>query len=819
MTETTGLSRRTAKSVESLDDAIRRDLAWRTRPWQDRRGPDAPVLVPRKYGPERIRALTPEACPIATVDPDGRDLVAILDEARHFGTWIPFPHFDRLRRLPSTRAHRLGVPRFRPAWLSLAGTFAALAVAVPSLRLAFAVAAVTVGLLPLPAALIRYRRLRALWTSASPGPAGPTAPASGSSGSLRRAAREWSRESARDGRVCDPRYARLLAAAYFTDLADAWDRCWWRPATWFRAWRAEYPVLVVGPGPATPASNALVLAYAGIGRRSAVLVLPQGSTVRGGPVVVPPDRPLVRAPFLRPRSRRLILSVFIAVSLVGAGAAVVGRADSCDAAVSTVGGERVGFQLCGDPFGDSPWESRIYAENRAVTGHDERSGQGGRDGQGGQRGRDGREVLTVLLVTSLTGTGPGGSAVPESEGLAGAYAAQREINDDPALPLLRLAVVNAGARGLRTGKALDLVESFARASGNRVVGAMVTVDSTGVTRTALKRLDYDGLVQVSPTMTADGFGAAMHGFFPIGAPNATQADMVLRYATRLPNRPATLYTVAPHEWAGPGNRDLYVASLRHDVLARRSLLTAVGTTLAEVSWNTPDDDLSPACASPGRPTAVFFGGRYTDFAAFLDDLRGHCPARWMPEILAGSSVARFLTDPALAATVPFGVRVTVVTHGPLLSCTRYRGRQIAGAAWRRNFTAAIGRYLNRCTSPRPLPDGEADALAGGWAAGAYDAVWLLESAARRRSPGGVPADPEGLAGLRYRMAESLAENEITDKGVAGPIRFTGRVGSRGVWLYRVPELRTAFDDGRSPADDTAWPVARGGSSYETLLSR
>ena len=41
-----------------------------------------------------------------------------------------------------------------------------------------------------------------------------------------------------EGKVLDPRYGRLLALAYFADIADALDWRAWRPRNWLRAFPA-----------------------------------------------------------------------------------------------------------------------------------------------------------------------------------------------------------------------------------------------------------------------------------------------------------------------------------------------------------------------------------------------------------------------------------------------------------------------------------------------------------------------------------------------------------------------------------------------------
>lgn len=102
-----------------------------------------------------------------------------------------------------------------------------------------------------------------------------------------------------------------------------------------------------------------------------------------------------------------------------------------------------------------------------------------------------------------------------------------------------------------------------------------------------------------------------------------------------------------------------------------------------------------------------------------------------------------------------------------------------------------------------------------WTANAYETVSLLHAAARRDAATGDPAAKrDSIGAVRDRTQAALDGNEIADMGVVSPVRFVDRVGSQSVWLYRVEDLRTAFDRGKSPAGGSAKPVACLGDPYE-----
>jgi len=829
-----------------------------TRPGQDPGIPHPVVAGPEDFDPARVRKLAPPGAPIAVADPAAADMSALLGDARHFSTWIGAPRHDSLRRYLAA-ASAGGRPRGLYLWLTgylepgfashrlpLVGVLAAIAGAllqgsggftlVWATGLAVVVAAGAVlAVEPAVTAGFSYARLLLAWHRME-----ADTPHRG--GSLALATRQWWSQLAAGRAVTDPRCDRLLAGAYLTDIASAWHPGLWQPMWWFGAWRKDYPILIIGPGPIRPGPvDVLLDAYRRLARRTVVLVLPEPLRLPAGmpePVRLPAtagppasERAVAfTPPWWQARLWRGIGGALLAVAvLLGSGMGVPAAFSALDPCaweageVKEIDGERIGFQVCGrkpfwraDGWGDKPstgaedgtWEDQVYAENVEVS----------------RRAAAGRETSTMLVVTSLTRRGKDSTVVPETEGLAGAYAAQREINENAQIPQLRLVVVNAGDRGLLIAEALDQVAGYVADPDNRVVGALTTVDSTTISKAALKKLDDAGLVQLTPTMTADGIGAEMKRFYQLISPNALQTEMVVRHAiakARGNRRHATFLFAAPDDrLRGDGiegdQRDLYIQSLRDGVRRQQGRLADAGMSLMEITWQKSGGDLSPACTTPDRYAVVYYGGRYTEFTEFVEDLHNACAKAEPPELIANSSVSRFLMDPGLAADVRHGESVTIATRGPLLSCAQYTEKALAqtDARRRRDFADAIDRYLGRCGDQAPNGEGS-DALAGGWTANAYEAVSLLHAAARRDSTtGDRAAGADAIGAVRDRTHAALTGNEIADMGVVSPVRFVDRVGSQSFWLYQVRDLRTAFDSGKSPAEGSATPVACLGDPYE-----
>jgi hypothetical protein len=570
----------------------------------------------------------------------------------------------------------------------------------------------------------------------------------------------------------------LLARAFLLDLAaeGGWGRLFDRRPMWI-----DHPVLVL---PAHARRETLLAEYARL-RRPPLLVITDGGP--GAPAKVG-RVPRWSRPILRRGARPLVRAAV-------AGAAVLGLTASAMAATrtpprcsvfptaertGTQGGERYGVQLCGEPFGGHGPEDLIYDENVRVR-------------------ESKAPAVTVLLLTSLTidpGADPARglqSRLAEREGLAGAYAAQKSINDEAGShPRVQLAVANVGSRYVTEAVA----EVRALLAGDPLVlASVVTVNSTTTAQRALAELRDTRLTMASTTMTADGFAAGVPGFLQVTSTNSDQVALVAGYAHRVaPGRRVTAIVPARQ----PG--DLYLASLA-------SAVDRAG--MANVPWS-PDragDEFLRICPAAGPAPVVYYLGRYTQFADFISDLGLICGSR-RPLLIADDSVSRFIADDSLTSHLPHGTEVVVTVRGNLKSCRGLAARgsdadRANGVAQRRaDFLADVRKYLGRCEGPQ---DRVAD-VAGGWAGLIYDVVRMFDNAWRRVSL--IRPDLLGLPGNepREQVFQQLVVRDAADghayPGAVEPLQWgAGRIARRSLALYCLPELRTPLE---GTANRIAW---------------
>jgi hypothetical protein len=514
----------------------------------------------------------------------------------------------------------------------------------------------------------------------------------------------------------------------------------------------------------------------------------------------------------------------------------------------------------------------------------------------------GRGVVTVAMVTSLTTstpTRPIRSVVAEREGLAGGYAAQVRINADrnQRMPYLRLAIVNSGdltpgvdakVMDQHLGRMRDSLRRLARSQ--RLIAAVVTLNSSTQVQGALRdSLGADGIAMISPTMSADRFGdevrpPAADGdvrrpvFFPVNPANDDQVELIAQYARRsgapARRRLVYYYPVDPAQ-ATPGfdPTDLYLSTLFCDVwdragyrdealrggaealhastararcegASRKRPMKGLDVELWPWSRERPADELrASACpestGSPGRSPLLFFGGRYSDVAAFTQLVQVGCGSA-RPEVAVADSATRFLADGELAGLVPHRTRVLIASRGPALTCATLPEQDEAAELQpydrgrRDDFADDIRNVLHRC---RNAGDPEADRrLAGSWAVLGYDTVLMirdvmlriglnnLREPRRPRAAATAPAGSDHVPGLRgatelrglvlrclqgpppparatARTAAPAPQPGDTAAtpcvsrvfpGAYGSIRVEDGIGRRTVTLLDVPDLATAF---------------------------
>jgi hypothetical protein len=209
---------------------------------------------------------------------------------------------------------------------------------------------------------------------------------------------------------------------------------------------------------------------------------------------------------------------------------------------------------------------------------------------------------------------------------------------------------------------------------------------------------------------------------------------------------------------------------------------------------------------------VFYGGRYTEVAEFTQALRLGCTTR-MPQVALAHSSARFLADRELARRVPHGVQVLIAYRGRMLTCDALRnphwkpGESLFSVGHRADFYDDISDAngpLQRCTK-NGIP--EADRwLAGGWAAGGYDSLMMINDALLRA---GDTSKAESARGRILQCLQGVANLQGVAKGcdnsdsseypsIYGTIKIgNDGIGRAPVVLLRVKDLATAFESPES----------------------
>ncbi|MFG1609196.1 hypothetical protein [Actinoplanes sp. NPDC049265] len=404
---------------------------------------------------------------------------------------------------------------------------------------------------------------------------------------------------------------------------------------------------------------------------------------------------------------------------------------------------------------------------------------------------------------------------------------------------------------------------------------------------------------------AEAPGAGRPVFFSVNTVNDDQVEVITRYAAGSAKKLVYYYPVDPDRIApGFDTTDLYLGTLTCDVWKRAGFRpealhdatawnpsggspanlcpgaaaagtdrqvaaagrtrrpgatagTKRGASIGLWPWSRgePAEELrKSACpASAGsaeRPQVLFFGGRYTDVAAFTELVQVACPKR--PEVAVADSATRFLADGELAGLVPHRTSVLITSRGPVLTCESLthpdsvRGLGPHDAGRLEDFADDVHNVLQRC---RGAGDPEADRrLAGGWAILSYDTVLMIRDVLLRigltdlrrppppiirtdaSTPAGAPRGlldaprlhdlvlgclqgrPPAVVGTRVdgtaNGSVGTACTSRTFAGAYGTIELVGGVGRRTVVLLDIPDLATAFASGAGRPTRSCVPSAK-----------
>ncbi|MCG8916521.1 hypothetical protein L6E12_12050 [Actinokineospora sp. PR83] len=650
-----------------------------------------------------------------------------------------------------------------------------------------------------------------------------------------------------------PEARRLLVHAVLRDLADEFHRVPWR----VRPWRATtLPVLVLFGPTATNAGGVLlelvdrvreeqrdplVIATVGVadhgadlfgrdavtadevtvaldrwradprGKGFVVDVGAVGAPVRAAVTTLVPRREPPRPPWFTHWLVLLLVPLVLVAGLavVGLRALVLecaplhlgaGRVD-----VSRESGECVGYSDHADRVFGSDERLRqvqlgIFAENRRV--------------EAAKAATPSHPVMTLVYFGTLTKPDSGAgdqTFAAEREELQGFAVAQHRANATAATsadaPYLSIVVANGGQN---MGAARAVAEKLRelRAEDSSVLGVVGLVESRETTKQAIADLGVTDLPIIAPTLSADGIGGLSGHFLQIAAPNADQSRLVVDYVANVLRRQRIFnyFTFGPIR---DGQRredvergDLYVNTLRED-LGRDSAAADLG--YEEQSWT--GQSLRPVCSDRFPDGVVFFGGRYSEFAQFIDTLYRDCSGK-LPVVIGDDSVNRYLANAEARDSAPPTLPLTYVSKGSLAFC----GNLVtSGDSERRYFLEDVRTTLGACLPDTLLPVGERVGLA-------YDAVLLLvrttQDLIAGKSDKSLP-DPLYL----YTAITDHTRDEPY-QGVTGPLSFTpgGVAQDKHLALLCVPDLPNAFTPDH-PVPDRVHEIGRRAASDAPAVSR
>lgn len=641
----------------------------------------------------------------------------------------------------------------------------------------------------------------------------------------------WSLAAAltRDGHLHESEEARrLLVHAFLRDLRDQFRRVPWR----VQPWRGTAcPVLTVA-GATDSNAGGMLLAHAALVRQEqvdpltlvtvepvedhvpgtadgysririrlagvraalrrwrvdprgtgyAVAVDPLDETVLPTVTALVPRREVPRPPWFVHRVALLLVPLLIAVGLstVALRAFVMDcaplRVDTGRVDVTRDSGECVGYSdHRGQLFGSDPElrtvQEVIFAENERV---DEELA-----------GRPTHPVMSLVYFGTLTkpdgGVGDHTFAA-EREELQGAALAQRRANGaartNADSPYLKIVVANGGQNMRAAPTVADKLLAL-RTSDPTVLGIVGLVESRTTTKVAIEALDNTDLPIVAPTLSADRIGELSSHYLQIAAPNEDQADMVVEYTKTVLRKKKLFnyYTFGPKK-KDQADGDLYVNTLREDL---RASAERHGLEYEELFWT--GQSLRTACGKQYSDGVVFFGGRYSEFAQFVDELYRTCTADH-PVLIGNDSVNRYMANAGDRVTAPPSLRMAYVSKGSLAFCDNLLR---AADSERQYFLADVRAMYHRCEPDSMEPVGERVGLA-------YDAVLLLVRATQDLVQGKSTKTAPSPLDL-FDQVRGTTEPYL---GVTGPLIFgqNGVAKDKHLSLLCVSSIPDAFKAGK-----------------------
>ncbi len=425
------------------------------------------------------------------------------------------------------------------------------------------------------------------------------------------------------------------------------------------------------------------------------------------------------------RFRRYIaLAVALALVAAGvwAGMTVADQRRSCAAGVSRPegGDECVGVATGRYDFGQRELTEvvdAIHKENRAL-----------------KKG----SYVTVAILEPFTARNPDtmGDVLHE---LQGAYLAQRQANDGPYTPRIRLVLANTGATGEHWERTVDQLAGMTGAPHHlRAVTGIGS--STDPNKAAVKELTARGIPVIGTSITADDLANGQDGAenqepYPglarVAPTNKDLARALTSYAKISADR---AYLV--HDKTGDPYTRTLQASFERLVKGSRyapaTFTPPADRTEEGLTANTFRQISLTLCGTRPTTNTILFAGRHTQLRQFVNALGEHCGDRKFT-LLTGDDASYLTGDTKLdaAALDNLTVRYTALAHPDA-----WTGEDPPG----RGGTPSVAQRLNETVAEeRALFD--EDALDDGQLTVAYDAMTLAAHGIREATPEGRKIPP------------------------------------------------------------------------------
>lgn len=380
-----------------------------------------------------------------------------------------------------------------------------------------------------------------------------------------------------------------------------------------------------------------------------------------------------------------------------------------------------------------------------------------------------RPYVTIAFVASMTRQQGQDTLTPLVHELEGAYLAQHTANrnSSPSDPLIKMSLANMGnGEGWKT-----IVDQLIgkTVSTDHLVAVTGFEQSTEETRSAALTLAAHGIPMVTPDITASSFNnQSIHGFFSVVPDDSAQAAALVAFANA--KNPVIVTST--------DNNSQYTSSLaqafQHD-LAVRSLADVELYAPAPLEDTRFTQIATDVCAV--NADAVFFAGRGTDFAQFVNAMANRICVDHKLTVLTGDD-AEWLDHADEIPRLDANMRV-------VYSALAQPGQWTANVPASQNrsviaFRAFEEAFTQQSFSPSALDDGLAMT--------AYDAVLTLSAATRSAEPQ-LPSTSSVL-----QMLLGLhGDNSVA--GVSGVINLddeTGRPVRKPIPLVQLdPDGRTS----------------------------